>query len=177
MLRRHGALPGNDIRNTYSYMKHSTRFPVALHLVMHLAEFSSSAATSEWLAACVRTNPVVVRRTLARLRRAGLVASAPGLGGGWSLTRDGKTMTLQDVYAALEERPLRAIRPAKRPAGCLLQQAVAGALDDLVRDVEATLAERLRRITVADLSRAARRLGTERRRQRAKAGNATRQTP
>jgi Rrf2 family protein len=137
-------------------MKRSNRFSVALHVLVHLAERTSEPATSEQLAACVRTNPVVVRRTLAGLRQAGLVASAAGHGGGWTLARAAESITLRDVYAALGERLLFAIDLSGGNPDCRVQRAVAGTLDDFFDDAEALLAERLSRMTVADVAAQAR---------------------
>ncbi|HEU0299104.1 MAG TPA: Rrf2 family transcriptional regulator [Longimicrobium sp.] len=133
-------------------MKRSNRFSVALHVLVHLAERSGEPATSEQLAACVRTNPVVVRRTLAGLREAGLVASAAGHGGGWTLARDAESVTLADVYAALGERMLFAIDLSGGNPECRVQRAVSGTLDDFLHDAEALLAARLSRLTVADVA-------------------------
>ena len=135
-------------------MPRSTRFSVALHLLVHLVE-APEPQTSEQLAACVETNPVVVRRTLAGLREAGLVASARGAGGGWRLARNAALITLRDVYAALGERLLQGIEvagPGTPDAGCRIQRAVAGTLDDFLDDAEALLAARLGRITLASLT-------------------------
>ena len=143
-------------------MPRSSRFSVALHLLAHLVEVREPQ-TSEDLAACVETNPVVVRRTLAGLREAGLVASSRGAGGGWRLARDAASITLRDVYAALGERLLQGIDvagPGARGAGCRIQRAVAGTLDEFLDDAEALLAARLGRITLASL--AARVRGLER---------------
>jgi Rrf2 family protein len=139
-------------------MKRSSRFSVALHVLAHLAEHPAEPSTSESLAACVRTNPVVVRRTLAGLREAGLVASAAGHGGGWSLARAPAEITVREVYEALGERLLIAIDPALHTAGCRVERAVSGALDDFLADAEAMLAERLGRITLAELSASVRAL-------------------
>ena len=135
-------------------MSRSSRFSVALHLLTHLVD-APGPQTSEHLAACVGTNPVVVRRTLAGLREAGLVASARGLGGGWSLARDAADVTLRDVYAALGERLLVAVDvagPATIAGACRLQSAVAGTLDEVLEDAEALLAARLGRLTLAALA-------------------------
>ncbi len=135
-------------------MPRSSRFSVALHVLTHLVEVSEPQ-TSEQLAACVGTNPVVVRRTLAGLREAGLVASSRGIGGGWLLARDAANITLRDVYAALGERLLHGIDvagPGAQRAGCLIQQAVAGTLDEFLDDAEALLAARLGRLTLAGLA-------------------------
>ncbi|HEU4630297.1 MAG TPA: Rrf2 family transcriptional regulator [Gemmatimonadaceae bacterium] len=135
-------------------MPASTRFSVALHVLAHLAE-AAEPQTSEQLAACVGTNAVVVRRTLAGLRDAGLVASSRGTGGGWTLARAATAITLRDVYAALGERLLRGIDvagPNPPDGGCRIQRAVDGTLDEFLDDAEALLAARLARITVASLA-------------------------
>jgi len=135
-------------------MPRSTRFSVALHVLAHLVD-DSEPRTSEHLAACVKTNPVVIRRTLAGLRDAGLVISSPGVGGGWSLARAAADITLRDIYEALGERLLQGIDVAGSDAprgGCLIQRSVAGTLDAFLDDAETLLAERLNRITLANLA-------------------------
>jgi Rrf2 family protein len=135
-------------------MPYSSRFSVALHVLAHLAD-EPEPQTSEHLAACVGTNPVVVRRTLAGLREAGLVASARGTGGGWILTRTASAITLADVYDALGERLLLAIDvagPAPRDSECAIRQAVSTTLDEFLDDADALLAARLKRITLASLA-------------------------
>ena len=138
-------------------MPRSHRFSVALHVLTHLVD-ADEPLTSARLAQCVGTNPVVVRRTLAGLRKAGLVASTGGTGGGWSLARDPSRISLRDVYTGLGERLLHGIDvtgPGVRraPGGaCRIQRAVAGTLDAFLADAEELLAARLDRITVAGLA-------------------------
>lgn len=138
-------------------MRRSSRLSVALHILAHLAERADEPSTSAHLAACVGTNAVVVRRTLAGLREAGLVASLAGHGGGWTLARDAARISLGDVHAALGERLLLAVDVAGPGAGCPIERAVSGALDEFLDDAEALLAARLGRITVADLAARVRR--------------------
>ena len=133
-------------------MKRSNRLSVALHVLVHLAERPGEPATSEHLAACVRTNPVVVRRTLAGLREAGLVASAAGHRGGWTLARDAESITLRDIYAALGEPMLFQVGNVTESPGCLVEQAVNHALDDAFHDAEAMLIARLGEVTLATLA-------------------------
>jgi Rrf2 family protein len=137
-------------------MPYSSRFAVALHVLAHLAD-TPEPQTSEQLAACVGTNPVVVRRTLAGLRDAGLVASARGAGGGWMLTRKPADVTLRDIYTALGERLLVAIDvaappPTARGSACAIRRAVSTTLDEFLDDADALLAARLNRITLASLA-------------------------
>jgi len=148
-------------------MPRSTRFSVAIHALAHLVD-APGPLTSEQLASCIGTNPVVVRRTLAGLRESGLVTSARGAGGGWALARDPARISLRDIYGALGERLLQAIDvtgPGVRraPGGaCRIQRAVAGTLDAFLDDAEALLATRLARITLAGLAARVRRPGPHR---------------
>ncbi|HEU0053112.1 MAG TPA: Rrf2 family transcriptional regulator [Longimicrobium sp.] len=134
-------------------MKRSSRLSVALHVLAHLAERAPEPAVSAELAACAGTNPVVVRRLMAGLRQAGIVASAGGHGGGWTLTRAPADVSLGEVCAALGERLLFAV-DVSGPAGhsCAVHQAVSGTMEDFLRDAEALLLERLGTISLAELA-------------------------
>jgi len=132
-------------------MKRNRRLSVALHVLAHLAERSDTLRTSEDLAHCVGTNPVVIRRTLAGLRDAGFVRSAAGHGGGWSLARNPEAISLGEVCRALGERLLFAVDLAA-PSGCRVQAAVTGVMDGFLNDAEALLLERLNRVSVANLA-------------------------
>jgi Rrf2 family protein len=149
-------LTRTQIRNIISYIKSSNRLSVALHVLAHLAEQPSVTMTSEELARCVRTNPVVIRRTLAGLREAELVTSTPGPGGGWALARDAARISIADVASALGERILFAVDLALAP-GCAIQRSVSHVLDDFVNDAEALLQKRLSAISLADLAAQVRR--------------------
>ncbi len=60
---------------------------ITLHILAHLAEATARPTTSEETVGHFCTNPGVIRRSLAGLRAAGIVASAKGHGGGWTLAR------------------------------------------------------------------------------------------
>lgn len=151
MADRLASLTSASICNIVSYMKRSHRLSVALHVLVHLAEKSDAPLTSEVLSRCVRTNPVVIRRTLAGLREVGLVESAAGPGGGWSLARDPARIGLGEVCAALGERLLFTVDLALQ-SGCAVQGAVSGVLDSFLGDAEALLLARLDQISLAQLA-------------------------
>ena len=124
---------------------------IVLHLLVHLVQAGRAPVTSAHLAACLATNPVVIRRDLAALRRAGLVHSAPGHGGGWTLARAPREITVQEVYAAIGERLVASPERGGGNPGCLLEDRVHQALGDVYEEIEALLQQRLARITLADL--------------------------
>jgi Rrf2 family protein len=133
-------------------MKRGGRLSVALHILAHLAEAGDRPTTSETLAEHCLTNPVVVRRSLAGLREAGIVASVKGHGGGWTVARPADTISLREVYAALGQRGDFVSSPEAMPHGCLVEAAIGDALDGFYAEAEALLLRRLDEITLADLA-------------------------
>ena len=91
-------------------MKTSSRFAVAIHVLAGLLIAKKvrnvDILSSEKIAKSVNTNPVVIRRILGRLRKAGLVQSVPGAVGGTMLAKDMTKVTLLDVFKAVEDEGL-----------------------------------------------------------------------
>ncbi len=61
-------------------MRYDTRLSDVLHVVLHMAQ-QDGPLTSQALAGAMKTNPVVVRRTLAGLRDQGYVRSEKAMAG------------------------------------------------------------------------------------------------
>jgi DNA-binding IscR family transcriptional regulator len=135
-------------------MSDSQRFPVAAHALAYLAHMDASAAeqavSSAELAASIPTNPVVVRRVMAMLAKAGLVRTRAGATGGAWLARPAAAITLETVLRAVGGCAKLGVAPpgvAGCPVGATIPEAVAAA----PRAAAAAAAERLSRISVADL--------------------------
>ncbi|WP_165943400.1 Rrf2 family transcriptional regulator [Roseicella aquatilis] len=78
----------------------ATRFSVALHILLLVADDSAGDSTSARLAWSIGTNPVVVRRIAGQLSRAGLISVQRGPGGA-TLSRPASQITLRDVWRAI----------------------------------------------------------------------------
>jgi len=133
-------------------MKRDSKFSIALHILAHLAEAGARPTTSEELAAHLRTNPVVIRRALAGLREAGIVASSKGHGGGWTVARAAAAISLGEVYMALGKRGDLMAVPEPDPHGCVVAATVDRALDGFYAEAEALLVRRLAAVSLADLA-------------------------
>lgn len=107
--------------------------------------------TSEEMAKAMDTNPVVIRRNMAGLRKHGYVRSEKGHGGGWTLACDLSVVTLRDIYKALGSPSLLAMGHRTEEPGCLLEESVNDALNKSFQDAESVLLSRLGEVTIATL--------------------------
>lgn len=125
----------------------NTRFATGVHALALLAAEPDVLQTSDDVAGKLNTNPVVIRRVFSLLHQADLVTSQKGPHGGSKLGRPAKSITLADVYAALDggelfhTAPLSGSETAK----------VGAALKRAFSDAEAALREELRQTTLGDL--------------------------
>ncbi|MDU7476058.1 MAG: Rrf2 family transcriptional regulator, partial [Paenibacillus macerans] len=76
----------------------STRFSIAVHTLSLIAV--TPDCTGDFIAGSVNTNPVIIRRIMGMLKKAGLVEVRPGVGGA-ALLKEPDRITLLDVYRAV----------------------------------------------------------------------------
>ena len=131
-------------------MKKDSRLSSVLHALLHMSE-ADQPLTSEALACCMGTNPVVVRRTMGALREAGIVSSLRGHAGGWSITGNLDSVTLRQLHEALGEPAVFAIGNRNENPQCLVEQSVNAVLDDAFAEAEDLLLRRFAGVTLADL--------------------------
>lgn len=132
-------------------MNHSSRYTVAIHILTLLAFCGPEPLTSEFIAGSVNTNPVVVRRVLASLREARLVASQGGPGGGWQLLRQPDQINLGQLFQAVEGTtlfPLHASTPNPR---CPVGKTIQATLDGIFQNAQDALVGALAQTTLGQL--------------------------
>ncbi|AJY77709.1 Rrf2 family transcriptional regulator [Paenibacillus beijingensis] len=83
-------------------MKISSRFTVGVHILSLVSiQQSKVLCTSEWIAGSVNTNPVVIRKIMGMLKKAGLLEIRRGTGGAF-LRKPLSEIKLLDIYKAVE---------------------------------------------------------------------------
>ena len=83
-------------------MKISSRFSIAIHIVVIIAiKSGSQKITSSYLSDCINVNPVIIRKTLGQLKKAELIDVKSGKGGA-TLLKNPNELTLIDIYRAVE---------------------------------------------------------------------------
>lgn len=135
-------------------MAANSRLTIAVHALAWLAlaqRRRTDRLTSDQVAASVNTNPVIIRRSLGELNRAGLVRVRRGAAAGWSLARPPAQITLLDVYDAVEREPLFALHHTEPNLECPVGRGIRPALGEVYGSVEAELRRALARTSVADV--------------------------
>src|SRR6185437_5159554 len=99
----------------------------------------------------VNTNPVVIRRILGLLSRAGLLSSQPGTGGGWQLRHAPEEITLLAIYRAVDEGRLLALHHRSPNPACLVGRNIQHTLEDIFGEAEQALEQVLAGQTVAQV--------------------------
>ena len=130
----------------------NTRFAVAVHVLTLLEQSRGEPVTSEYLAGSVNTNPSLIRRLLLQLARAGLTTSQMGSGGGALLEKPANTITLLDVYRAVDEdADLIPMHSAPNPL-CVVGRNIQAVLEIRFDAAERALQQELARTTIAELA-------------------------
>lgn len=128
-------------------MAANTRFATGVHALVLLAAEPNGLQTSEEIAGRLHINPVVIRRVFSLLHQAGILQSQKGPHGGSKLARSAKSITLGEIYQALDggelfhTGSLSGAQTAK--VGAALKKVFAGA--------ESALSEELDRTRLSDL--------------------------
>ncbi|MGI8430834.1 MAG: Rrf2 family transcriptional regulator [Chthoniobacterales bacterium] len=134
------------------------QFTFAVHILTALA-FADETMDSQALATSVNTNPVVIRRILLGLRRAGLVETFTGKNGGTRLGKKPADISLLAVYDAVQPRPVIAVSERKAFKRCQVSCNMREIMGGVAAGAEDAVREHLRSITLQKLLRKVRRAG------------------
>jgi Rrf2 family protein len=133
-------------------MAASCRFAFAIHVLAVLAyRRAQGSACSDFLAGSVNTNPVVIRRLLSQLRKAGLVTTTKGMHGGAALGLAPEAITLDAVYRAVEPQAFCGPDRPRPNLRCPVGAGIARVLDEVFTSAQAALEAALERRTLGDV--------------------------
>jgi Rrf2 family protein len=130
----------------------NSRFAVAVHILTLLAGAGDEPLTSEYIAGSVNTNASFIRRLLSMLARAGLTRAQHGTGGGALLARPAESITLRDVYRAVDEGELFAMHRERPNAACPVGRNIQAALEMRIDSATRAMEDDLDRTTIAEMA-------------------------
>jgi DNA-binding IscR family transcriptional regulator len=135
-------------------MADSQRFHVAVHMLMLMgakgADAPERAMTSGGMAANLGANPVVLRRVIAQLAAARLLATRTGAQGGVWLAVPPSRLRVEAVREAVGEGAAVCSRKAVNK-DCPIAVAALAVIDDLSARMEGAVRGSLARLTLSDL--------------------------
>jgi Rrf2 family protein len=132
-------------------MAKNVQFSIAVHIMAGLAYGCGQDRTSGELAKSVNTSPSFVRRVLAKLSKAGLVATSTGKKGKCWLAKDPKNISLLDVYTAVDAPNAIAIHGYKEQKNCPVSCQIKTALEHALGKTQKALESSLRSISLAEI--------------------------
>jgi DNA-binding IscR family transcriptional regulator len=125
---------------------------MAVH-ILSLIAVNSNELTGDFIAGSVNTNPVVIRRIMGMLKKAGLVEVRPGVGGAF-LLKASEEITLLDVYRAvnvIEENQLFRVHEESNEL-CLVGRNIELVLQSELDEVQSAMEHRMSQTTLSQLT-------------------------
>lgn len=132
-------------------MKVSTRFSDSIHLLAFITIFKGKMSlTSDNIAASIETSPVMVRRLMSELKKAGLIETRHGAADP-KLAREPNDISLLDIYLAIEkDKPLFEIDHKTNPE-CPVGGNIQSTLKEYYSQAEYAAKAKLNQIKLADI--------------------------
>ena len=134
-------------------MQISSRFTIAVHVLICIETFKNDhKVTSDFLASSVNVNPVVIRRLLQQLKRAGIVKVVRG-SGGTDVEKPLNEITLLDIYNAVEcveEGKLFHFHENPNPL-CPVGKNIHAILDIRLEKIQKAMEKELESVTIQDV--------------------------
>jgi len=124
---------------------------MATHILAAIALKKDELVTSSYLASSLNTNPVVVRRILSELQKAGLVQTLAGKEGGSRLSKTPASISLFDIFLAIGEQKIFAFNPNEPNVHCPLSCVMKSVLEPVFQSMSEGLATGLRKIRLSEI--------------------------
>jgi Rrf2 family protein len=133
-------------------MANNIQFSIAVHILAGLAcGCDQEGVTSGHLAESVNTSPSFVRRTLAKLSKAGLVETATGKAGACWLAKDAKAISLLDIYQAVDAPKAFSIHSYPEQKVCTVSCHIKTALEKVLAKTQKAMEASLAEISLAQI--------------------------
>ncbi|MEA9358436.1 Rrf2 family transcriptional regulator [Bacteriovorax sp. PP10] len=126
----------------------NVQFSTGIHILVGLAAHYGNDVTSSSLASSVNAEPSFVRKVISKLVKAGLVESTRGKNGACSLAKSPKSITLLDIYQAIEAPQIFNIHTYPVQKSCTISCNIKGQLESTLGNVQKAMEKELSKITL-----------------------------
>lgn len=120
---------------------------IAMHALIHLAEKNGLPVSNAAIAEAFRVSANHSSKVMQRLLKSGFVQAVRGPGGGYTLARDPKDVSLLEIYRAIDGEPVNTGCLFGRGKHCSLSTCLFAGL---IRDTEELVKKHLGSVTLAD---------------------------
>jgi len=121
----------------------NSRYATSIHILTLLTLEKGKWLSSEYLADSININPVLVRKEISILRKAGMVKSKEGKSGGCMLAKPADQIFLSDIYSIVNQKPVLSISRHEPNLKCLVGKQITEHLISLFNEAENAMIERL----------------------------------
>lgn len=129
----------------------TSEFAIAVHALVYLHHRDETVA-SDVLAENVCTNPVCIRRVMGKLKKAGIIETKEGIGGGYRICGHAEGLNLRKVSEALEIDIIKSTWHSGNPdKKCMIACGMAGIMDEIEDGMNHICREYLEKITLKDI--------------------------
>ncbi|NGZ87690.1 Rrf2 family transcriptional regulator [Duganella aceris] len=129
----------------------NVQFTVAAHIAAVLGDHYGEDVTSARLAGSVNAEPTFVRRSVAKLSKAGIVTATRGKHGACRLARPPEEISLLDIYRASEAPATFNIHDYPIQEACPTSRHLKDSMTDVLEDAQSGFEARLAARTLASL--------------------------
>lgn len=146
-------LPSRAQIGTPCPMMSSTRFVVAIHILVAIQVQEGKPIPSDVIADSVNSHASVVRRILMSLNKAKITKARLGSGGGAVLARPASDISLLDIYDAVEGETTFSIHRDGPNTACMIGRNILAALDPHLNRAQAAFRGELAAVKLDDVAR------------------------
>lgn len=132
-------------------MKISSRFTIAVHILLCILLFKDKKITSNFLAGSIQVNPVIIRNILIQLKKAGIIIVKRGVGG-ISINKKIEDITLLDIFEAVESLDGKLFSFHQKPnSKCPVGKNINKILEPKLDNIQNAMEKELEKTTLKDI--------------------------
>ena len=130
----------------------NSEFAICVHALVYLDQ-KAACLSSEELAENICTNAARIRKVLGKLKKAGILSTKEGIGGGYQVEKDIRDITLGDLCKILDVEPVKATwKSGSLDMECMVASGMSTVMDDIYGKMNELCGDYLNTISVFDIS-------------------------
>lgn len=131
----------------------NARFQISVHILTLLAKAEGEPMSSELIAGSININPVLVRKEISVLHKAGMVQSKEGKNGGCFLAKNAQNILLSEVYQVVRQDASVFGKSKNIPnPACLVGRQINQHIEGIYQAADNAILEGLGKITLEEFS-------------------------